>query len=169
MTRRRRVDVNLEELDQIIDRSQRAPLSESEGEKLKTALHAMAERLQQKRSTEKTSAVLPQDKAPAGKPDTSESAPAGHGRNPASAFRGANKVVVTHPTLHSGDTCPECRRGRLYHQKEPATLVRFVGHAPLEATDWKDCKANWECLCPQPHSGDSWRLRRNHSGWRWRS
>ena len=25
-------------------------------------------------------------------------------------------------------------RGRLYHQKEPATLVRFVGHAPLEAT-----------------------------------
>jgi hypothetical protein len=134
MTRRRRVDVNLEELDQIIDRSQRAPLSESEGEKLKTALHAMAERLQQKRSTEKTSAVLPQDQAPAGKPDTSESAPAGHGRNPASAFRGANKVVVTHPTLHSGDTCPECRRGRLYHQKEPATLVRLVGHAPLEAT-----------------------------------
>ena len=134
MTRRRRVDVNLEELDQIIDRSQRAPLSESEGEKLKTALHAMAERLLQKRSTEKTSAVLPPDMAAAGKPDTSESAPAGHGRNPASAFRGANKVAVTHPTLHSGDTCPECRRGKLYHQKEPATLVRFVGHAPLEAT-----------------------------------
>ena len=89
MTRRRRVDVNLEELDQIIDRSQRAPLSESEGEKLKTALHAMAERLLQKRSTEKTSAVLPPDTAPAGKPDTSESAPAGHGRNPAAAFGGA--------------------------------------------------------------------------------
>src|ERR1051325_1934592 len=72
--------------------------------------------------------------APAGEPDTSESVPAGHGRNPAAAFRGANKVAVTHPTLHSGDTCPECRRGKLYHQKEPATLVRFVGHAPLEAT-----------------------------------
>ena len=41
MTRRRRVDVNLDELDQIIDRGQRAPLSESEGEKLKTALHAI--------------------------------------------------------------------------------------------------------------------------------
>jgi transposase len=134
MTKRQRVDVNLDELDQIIDRSQRAPLSKSEGEKLKTALHAMAERLQQKRSTEKTRAVLPPDTAPAGKPDTSESTPAGHGRNPASAFRGANRVAVTHPTLHSGDTCPECRRGRLYHQKEPATLVRFVGHSPLEAT-----------------------------------
>src|SRR3982074_70086 len=37
-------------------------------------------------------------------------------------------------TLHSGDLCPECRRGKVYRQKEPATLVRFVGHAPLEAT-----------------------------------
>jgi hypothetical protein len=134
MTRRRRVDVNLDELDQIIDRGRRTPLSESEGEKLKTALHAMAERLLQKRSTEKTSAVLPPDPAPSDKPDASESVPAGHGRNPASAFRGAKKVAVAHPTLHSGDACPECRRGRLYHQKEPATLVRFVGHAPLEAT-----------------------------------
>ena len=78
--------MNLDELDQIIDRSTRAPLSESEGQKLKTALHAMAERLLRKRSTEKTSAVLPQDAAPAGKPDTGESAPAGHGRNRAAAF-----------------------------------------------------------------------------------
>jgi len=45
MTMRRRIDVNLEELDQIIDRSTQAPLSESEGQKLKTAIHAMAERL----------------------------------------------------------------------------------------------------------------------------
>ena len=56
---KRRIDVNLDELDQIIDRSTRAPLSESEGQKLKTALHAMAEKLVRKRSTEKTSAVLP--------------------------------------------------------------------------------------------------------------
>src|SRR6202140_1524691 len=134
MTRRRRVDVNLNELDQIIDRSTRAPLSESEGQKLKTALHAMAERLLRKRSTEKTSAVLPPDAAPAGKPETGESPPAGHGRNGAAAFTGANKVAVAHATLHSGDLCPECRRGKVYRQKEPATLVRFVGHAPLEAT-----------------------------------
>ena len=134
MTRRRRVDVNLDELDQIIDRGQRAPLSESEGEKLKTALHAMAERLLQKRSTEKTSAVLPPDAAPAGKPDTSASAAAGHGRNRAAAFGGAKKITVPHLTLHTGDRCPECRQGKVYRQKTPATLVRFVGHAPLEAT-----------------------------------
>ena len=128
------MDVNLDELDQIIDRSTRAPLSESEGQKLKTALHAMAERLQRKRNTEKTSAVLPPDAAPASKPETGESAPAGHGRKGAAAFTGANKVAVAHATLHSGDPCPECLRGKVYRQKEPATLVRFVGHAPLEAT-----------------------------------
>jgi transposase len=133
MTMKRRIDVNLDELDQIIDRSTRAPLSESEGQKLKTALHAMAERLVRKRNTEKTSAVLP-DAAQAGKPETDESAPAGHGRKGAAAFTGANKVAVAHATLHSGDLCPECRRGKVYCLKEPATQVRFVGHAPLEAT-----------------------------------
>jgi transposase len=129
----RRVDVNLDELDQIIDRSTRAPLSESEGQKLKTALHAMAERLLPKRSTEKTSAVLPAD-APAGKPEAGESAPAGHGRHGAAAFTGANRVSIAHATLHAGDRCPECLKGKVYRQKEPATLIRFVGHAPVEAT-----------------------------------
>jgi transposase len=130
----RRVDVNLDELDQIIDRSTREPLSESEGQKLKTALHAMAERLLRKRNTEKANAVLPPDGTPTGTPETSESAPAGHGRNSAAAFQGANRVAIAHATLHSGDPCPECLRGKVYHQKEPAMLVRFVGHAPLEAT-----------------------------------
>jgi hypothetical protein len=111
MMRKRRIDVNLDELDQIIDRSTRAPLSESEGQKLKTALHAMAERLVRKRNTEKISAVLP-GAAQAGKPETGESAPAGHGRNGAAAFSGANKVTVAHATLHSGDLCPECLRGK---------------------------------------------------------
>jgi transposase len=134
MTMKRRIDVNLDELDQIIDRSTRAPLSESEGQKLKTALHAMAERLQRKRNTEKTSAVLPPDAAPEGKPDTSAWVPAGHGRNRAAAFTGANRVSIAHATLHAGDRCPECLKGKVYRQKEPATLIRFVGHAPVEAT-----------------------------------
>jgi transposase len=133
MTMRRRIEVNLEELDQIIDRGTQAPLSEAEGQKLKTAIHAMAECLSSKRTTEKTSAVLPQNAEP-DKPETGESTPAGHGRRSAAAFSGAAKVAIAHATLHSGDLCPECRRGKVYCLKEPATLVRFVGHAPLEAT-----------------------------------
>lgn len=57
--KRKRVDVNLKELDQIIDHAREAPLSESEREKLKEALHALAGMLPAPRSTEKTSAVLP--------------------------------------------------------------------------------------------------------------
>src|SRR5215475_76601 len=42
---RRRIDVNVEELDRIIDDGKSAPLCESDSEKLKSALHALAERL----------------------------------------------------------------------------------------------------------------------------
>ena len=105
---RKRVDVNLEELDQIIDRGMRTPLNESEGQKLKTALHAMAERLSWKRSTERTSAVVGQPaRVPVEVQDTGEPAPAGHGRHGAAAFTGANRVSVAHATLHAGDKCPE--------------------------------------------------------------
>jgi transposase len=133
---RRRIEINLEELDQLIDRSMQAPLSASEGGKLKTAMHAMAERLLGKRNTEKTNAVLETPPTPATESTSSDKKviPAGHGRHAAAAFTGADRVVVPHATLHSGDPCPECQKGTVYRQKVPATLVRFVGQAPLKAT-----------------------------------
>ena len=51
--RRWRIDVNVEELDRIIDAGKSAPLTESDSEKLKTALHALAERLLPRPKTEK--------------------------------------------------------------------------------------------------------------------
>jgi transposase len=133
---RRQIDVNLDELDEIIERGTRTPLSKGESQKLKTALHAMADRLIRKRSTEKTSAVLDTSAAaaPAQDSHTDEAVSAGHGRNGAAAFTSAKRVAIAHATLHSGDPCPECREGRVYREKEPATLIRIVGRAPLEAT-----------------------------------
>src|SRR6185437_13626781 len=126
---RKRIDVNLEELDRIIDHGMDVPLSKAEGQKIKAALHAMAERLTGKRNTEKNAAVLPQPKVPAPTKEqaTDESSPAGHGRNGAAAFGGADRVAIQHATVHSGDMCPECGEGKVYRQKEPATLVRIVG------------------------------------------
>ena len=43
--KRRRIDVNVEELDQIVDRARQAPLSDADYAKLKTALHALIEQL----------------------------------------------------------------------------------------------------------------------------
>jgi transposase len=135
---RRRIDVNLEELDQVLDGARQAPLSESDCEKVKGALHALAAMLVRPRNTEKTSAVLEPAKSPepgAGTAaDVDTTSTPGHGRNGAEAFGGAQQVLIPHPTLKHGDRCPECGKGNVYGQKEPKALVRIVGQAPLAAT-----------------------------------
>jgi transposase len=136
-TSRRRLDVDVEELDRVIDAAENGPLSKADRQKLKTTLHALVERLAQKRNTEKTNSVLePKTSSSAAvePPEPEPSAPAGHGRNAASAFTGAEKVSVQHAQLKPGDPCPECREGRVYRQKEPKALIRIVGQAPLKAT-----------------------------------
>jgi hypothetical protein len=60
----------------------------------------------------------------------------GHGRNGASAYAGAKRIEVPHPTLQPGDACPECGKGTVY-RKPPAVVVRITGHAPLEATRYE--------------------------------
>src|SRR6266478_6833952 len=135
---RRRIDVNLDELDQVLDGARQAPLSEADYDKLKGALHALAAMLVRPRNTEKTSAVLEKPEGAetgAGSPaDTNAPPPPGHGRHGAEAFGGARKVDIAHPKLAHGDRCPECGKGNVYGQKEPKVLVRIVGQAPLAAT-----------------------------------
>lgn len=57
----------------------------------------------------------------------------GHGRNGAEAYRGATTIKVRHDSLKPGDRCPECQKGKVYHNT-PGYLVRIVGQAPLAAT-----------------------------------
>jgi len=134
-TPRRRIEVNVEELDRIIDGGKSAPLSESDSEKLKSALHALAERLLPRSKTEKISSVFddPNSAAPEEDRERADALP-GHGRNGADAYRGAEKMEIAHAKLAHGDRCPDCARGNVYTQKEPKALVRIVGQAPLAAT-----------------------------------
>jgi transposase len=131
---RRRVDVNVEELDRIIDGGMSAPLSEADGQKLKAALHAMIERLRPQAKTEKTSSIFGESGNAGTEEDAAQEQPAGHGRNGADAYRAAEKVRVAHARLAHGDRCPDCVRGNVYTQKEPKALVRILGQAPLAAT-----------------------------------
>ena len=126
------MDVNLEELDRVLDHAREAPLSEPDYDKLKQALHALAGMLAKPRTTEKTIMVLKQAETPPAK--TRADPPQGHGRNGASSYTGAKNVAVPHPELHAGDSCPGCLKGKVYPQKEPRSLVRLVGQAPLTAT-----------------------------------
>ena len=154
-----RRDIDLGELTAIVERIS-AHLSDEERDKLKAALDTLAfltteigakgmtiERLRRMlfgASTEKTGKIFPdspgQEGGGAQSDDTgatgTEKRPRcpGHGRNGAPSFTGALKVCVKHGTLHHGDRCPECLKGKLYVQAQPAVLVRVRGMAPLAAT-----------------------------------
>jgi hypothetical protein len=55
---RKRLDVNLPELDALLDQARHEPLSDPDYLKLKTALHALAGLAAPARNTEKTNAVV---------------------------------------------------------------------------------------------------------------
>ncbi len=100
-------------------------------------------------STEKTSDVIKEDqdepespsatnensRGPPDKTDEedSETRRKGHGRNGADAYTGAEKIRVPHESLQPGDSCPGCRKGKVYGMKVPGVLVRIVGQAPVYA------------------------------------
>lgn len=145
-----RLDSTPEELEALVEQA-RPALNEAGYQKLKAAIRtltvvtAMLENQQAtleslrnllcQAQTEKTASVLKRagvntDKQPAA-PKTK--AP-GHGRHGAKAYRGANKIQVSHASLKAGDRCPECQRGKLYPQRDPGVLVRLIGRVPIEAT-----------------------------------
>jgi transposase len=135
---REQVEINLEELDRLLDRTREGPLSDAEREKLRTALHVLADKLSSKtRTTEKTRAVVKQpaltDETGAAA-DKQHAARKGHGRIRSVDYAGAEKVVIRHGELKAGDACPECARGKVYAQRDPKVLVKIVGQAPLAAT-----------------------------------
>jgi len=149
------IEVNLEEWEALLERARQEPLDEEGYQKLQAALRAfrvLTEMIGEKNttisrlrallakpSTEKTSKVLEQAgiKAPP-KSSPSPNAPGppkpGHGRNGAQAYGGARRVKIVHGSLKPGDHCPECLKGKVYVQKEPALRIRVVGQAPIAAT-----------------------------------
>jgi transposase len=135
---RQSVEIDMGELHRALDRARQEPIGESDYRKLKIALDVLNERLTRTRTTEKTRAVVAQPQLAERTdttPDHSERRTSkGHGRKSASAYTGARKVVIGHANLASGNACPECDRGRVYTQRQPKTLVRIVGQAPVEAT-----------------------------------
>jgi transposase len=153
------IELKMEDVTAIVEKA-KAALSAEDHAKLKAAMDTLAfltQELQTKKTslerlrkmlfgakTEKTSQVLGGEEAP-GEPastepsvDRDDAAPRakqpGHGRNSAAAFTGADKVEMPHPSLHGGDGCPECAKGKVYPLSEPAMLVRITGMAPLGAT-----------------------------------
>jgi hypothetical protein len=176
---KQRRDLPLSELVGIVERT-KAALTDTDYATLKMALDTLTfltqelaakgttiERLRRMlfgASTEKTSRVV-------GAPATDETGAAasgaestegdsakpkqpGHGRNGAAAYPSAKKISVPHASLHRGDGCPECQKGKVYPLSEPAVLVRVQGMAPLSATRYE--KDRLRCnLCGEVYTAAS--------------
>jgi transposase len=145
-----RIEVSVDEIAAIVERTQTGALSAEDHAKLKAAIDTFAlitaqlqtkdtsiERLRHMifgATTESTRNVLGEKRgeAPAAgsseEPPVPRAKPPGHGRNAAAAYTGAEQITVRHPDR------PGCTSGKLYPQSEPAKLVRITGMAPLCAT-----------------------------------
>jgi len=152
--------VNFKELQRLLERARQGPLGAGDCQKLEAAIHALSQLIELigekettisrlrallvKPSTEKTRKVLEQAglKPPpsSGSPPPTTSATEsrkkkpGHGRNGAEAYGGAERIKIGHASLKPGDGCPECEKGKVYRQKDPALRIRVVGQVPLQAT-----------------------------------
>jgi transposase len=97
-------------------------------------------------SSEKTGKLLEQLEA-AGKsiaqqkdadPPKGKNKRKGHGRNGASAYKGAERVRIELKDLEPGRRCPSCTKGKVYPSSDgPKTLVRIRGNAPIQAKVWE--------------------------------
>jgi hypothetical protein len=98
--------------------------------------------------TESTSKVLDDEPEAEGKgketgtedpPETAEEpAPVkvkrkGHGRNGKDDYPGAKKTFISHESLHHGDRCPCCEKGKVYKELHPGIFILFRGQAPIVA------------------------------------
>lgn len=152
--------LDLENLNDIINRAGSGPLPEADRAKLSETIETLAW-LQQEltnkdvtlarlrslfglSSSEKTKNVLRKtsgDGSTSGEGTSTPKKPKekakGHGRNAADAYKGADRIEVAHDSLKSGEPCPECpsnKRGKVYMLGKPKTLVRVTGRTPLHAT-----------------------------------
>jgi transposase len=81
----------------------------------------------------------------------------GHGRHPASAYRGARKVGCRHEELKSGSACPGLNcRGRVYPVRRPHHFIQFTGQPAILATHYElevvrcgDCGMEYEAPLPE--------------------
>lgn len=159
-----RIDVDMNELEQIVERARTGSLDDEDIRKLKAALETlglMTELLGDKDTTiyrlrkilfgsgtEKLRQLLGTSPAAADPGKKTEEANAasspatdkeetkckGHGRNGAKDYTGAKRIKVRHESLKPGDLCPDCQQGKVYYGKVPAYLVRLVGCAPISGT-----------------------------------
>ena len=145
--KRKRVDVNLEELDRVLDHAREAP---AERTGLRQAQRRCAAR---SGGHATTTTVYREDQCGASADRSANATEQRKARRATDATelllpRARRKLqVVPHPALHTGDHCPGCEKGeKVYPQKEPRTLVRALSvrrrWRPPRCTNWIVLRCN---------------------------
>jgi hypothetical protein len=145
--------MEIEELEAIVARAEKEALSPEDRSRLKAGIETFAwliDELERKNAsiarlktvlfgaqTEKAERIFgakagEEEEPPAGSGEPKKKK-RGHGRNGSAAYSGAERIRVPHESLRAGDPCPCCKKGKVYRRKEPQTLVRVTGQAPLPA------------------------------------
>ena len=152
--KRRRVEVNVGELDRLLDRERgkrRSAIRTTRRSRprcmhwwMRWQSRATPRRAVRCWGRKEESGGQPEAGSNANQDQPSGSKPCGHGRNGADAFESAPKVETKHQQLKSGDSCPKCPNGKVY------VLERAQGPDPDRRTKrpfrrpcitWNGCDA----------------------------
>jgi hypothetical protein len=90
--------------------------------------------------------------------------PKGHGRHAAASYSGAVRVVVVHPGLKVGDSCPELGcAGKVYDTQAPGMQVELEGEMPIVATRYEcqvlrcaNCQETFRAPLPDEATGSKY-------------
>lgn len=148
----KRIDLNQEEINALMERVSNHQLRDDDYELIRAlidTLRYLGESVDQKSqsikkllqmifgsSTETKENIFgAMDKTKDNASDQNEEddpeSPAGHGKNGADDYTGAEKICVDHESLKSGDLCPKCGKGKVYEKKNPKILIRLTGNPPI--------------------------------------
>ena len=153
--KRPRMDVYLEELDQIIERGTRAPLSAPESEAEADACMRWRQLLPQPRTTEKTKDVLEQSAAPTPKSSRERLLRKSRATGTELPPTVAPRKLPFRIHLHAGDPCPGCEKGKVY---PPSTSGRWCGIVG-QVHRWQPRSTRWNG-CDAATRAGKYRLRR---------
>ena len=150
-----RIDLNLEQVDDLLKRVESGCLQAGDYEIIKAmvqTIELLSQCVDEKATsirrllrmlfgprTEKLKNVIKDklDSSKSSQENTTDKSnkpkPKGHGRNAAADYTGAEQIKVDHATLKPKDNCPDCLKGILYEMKVPKIVVRITGKAPIGA------------------------------------
>jgi hypothetical protein len=152
-----RIDLNLEQVDDLLMRVESGCLQDGDYEIIKamvqtiellsqcvdekaTSIRRLLRMLFGPRTEKLKNVIKDKEKSDPSKSSqentkgkNNEPKPKGHGRNAAADYTAAEQIKVDHATLKPKDNCPGCLKGILYEMKVPKVVVRISGKAPIGA------------------------------------